>query len=88
MPEHRREMMKCWLLLTKVLVVGLFIALNVEEGIAVPHLGLPRPAQGDGGGLAVPDQHVPGAVHQVGRAGQPVRPPVPWSPWVALEMQG
>ena len=29
-------------LLTKVLVMGLLIALNVKKGIAVPHLGLSR----------------------------------------------
>ena len=47
-------------------MVRLLISLDVEERVAVPHLGLPRRAQWDRGRLAVPDQHVAGLVNQVG----------------------
>ena len=54
-------------------MVSLLIALNVEERVAVPELGLPRPAQGDGGGLTVPHQHLPGGELHVSRARSPVQ---------------
>ena len=54
-------------------MVGLLISLDVEERVAVPHLGLPRRAQWDRGRLAVPDQHVAGLVNQVGGASQSVQ---------------
>ena len=47
-------------------MVRLLIALKIKEGVAVPHLGLSRRAQGDRGGLTVSDQHVAGLINQVG----------------------
>jgi len=51
---------------SKVLMVGLLVALDVEEGVAVPHLGLSGRTQGDRGRLTVPDQHVSRLINQVG----------------------
>ena len=44
-------------------MVRLFIALDVEEGVPVPHLGLAWAAEGDAGRLGVPHQQV--AVHEL-----------------------
>ena len=49
-------------------MVSLLVALDVEERVSVPELGLPRPAERDGGGLAVPDQHLASGELHVSRA--------------------
>ena len=71
--------------LTEVLVVSLLIALDVEERISVPELLLPRPTQRDGGGLAVSDQHLPGGIFHITRAGPAVQTSLAWRTSVALQ---
>ena len=59
--------------LTQVLVMSLLIALDVEERVPVPELGLPGPAQWDGGGLTVSHQHLTSRELHVSRARSPVQ---------------
>ena len=47
-------------------MVGLLVALDVEEGVSVPHLGLSGLTQGDRGGLTVPDEHMSRLINQIG----------------------
>ena len=54
-------------------MVGLLVALDVEEGVSVPHLGLSGLTQGDRGGLTVPDEHVSRLINQIGRTSQSVQ---------------
>ena len=55
-------------------MVSLLIALNVEERVAVPEPELAWSTERDGGGLAVSDQHLPGGVFPLTRAGPAVLP--------------